>query len=285
MLKEESLLHRVTCRLRTAALCVLGTFGIAGEAQSASGASAAPDPDRGGALLVFAAISLTDAIEEADRAFATRAGFAVRASYGASSLLAKQIEAGAAADVYLAADREWMDYLSARSLIRPGSRRDLLGNELVLIAPRDSTLKLKIAPRFDLRGALGGGHLATGDPDSVPAGMYARAALLKLGAWQAVSDRLVRAENVRAALAYVARGEAPLGIVYQTDALSEKRVRVVDVFPTDTHPPITYPLALTTRARAQAESYVEFLEGDVARQIFVRRGFLALNAPESARTR
>ena len=165
-----------------------------------------------------------------------QSGIAVKASFAASSVLAKQIEAGAPAQVFLSADREWMDYLEQRGRLQGGSRRDLLGNELVLIAPADSALQLKIAPHFALLAALGSGRLATGDPDSVPAGLYARAALTRLGVWPQVADRLVRAENVRAALMYVARGEAPLGIVYRTDARAEGRVRVVDVFPADTPP-------------------------------------------------
>jgi molybdate transport system substrate-binding protein len=257
--------------------------GVASAAPGATTASAAAG--RGGPVLVFAAASLAEAVEEVDAAFSASTGVPVKASFAASSLLARQIEAGAPADVFFAADREWMDYLDGRGLLKAGSRRDLLGNALVLIAPADSTLQLKITPGFDLRGALRGGRLATGDPDSVPVGQYARAALTKLGVWERVSDRLVRAENVRAALAYVARGQAPLGIVYQTDAQAEKRVRVVGVFPADTHPPITYPLALTARARAQAGRYAEFLAGDVARQIFVRRGFVPLTAAQSARTR
>jgi molybdate transport system substrate-binding protein len=240
---------------------------------AASGSTPAP-----ATLLVFAAASLTDVLQEVDAAFTARTGIQVKASFAASSVLAKQIEAGAPADVFFSADGEWMDYLDQRGLLRSGSRRDLLGNALVLIAPADSTLRLKIAPGFDLAGALKGARLATGDPDSVPAGLYARAALTKLGVWEGVADHLVRAENVRAALEYVARGEVPLGIVYRTDALAEKRVRVVDVFPADTHPPITYPLALTSGAKPQASAFSEFLGGESARQMFVRRGFVDLGA-------
>jgi molybdate transport system substrate-binding protein len=174
-----------------------------------------------------------------------------------------------------------MDYLEQRGLLRPGTRHDLLGNALVLIAPTASTVRLKIAPRFDLVGALGGGRLATADPDSVPAGQYARAALTTLGVWQSVSGRLVRAENVRAALEYVARDDAPLGIVYRTDAQAEKRVRVVDVFPAGTHPPIAYPVSLTAGARAQAQRLTAFLSSAAAREIFVRRGFVLLT-PQGA---
>jgi len=239
----------------------------------------------GDALVVFAAASLSDALDEVDTAFTAQSGIPVRASYAATSLLARQIEAGAPADVFFAADREWMDYVEQRGLIRSASRRDLLGNSLVLIAPADSPVRLKIAPGFDLAGALGNGRLATGDPDSVPVGLYARAALVKLRVWDTVAGRLARADNVRVALEYVAHGQAPLGIVYQTDALAEKRVRVVGVFPGDTHPPITYPIALTAKAHPQSSRYLDFVASDAARQIFERRGFVPLTVAQSARTR
>ena len=256
-----------------------------GAAATAPGAAAAPaaaatEPARR-ELLVFAAASLSDALEEVGQAFTAATGVRVAASYAASSVLAKQIEAGAPADAFFSADVAWVDYLEKRGLIQPSSRRDVLRNTLVLIAPADSTLRLRIAPGFDLAGALKGGRLAIADPDSVPAGEYARAALTRLGVWSQVADRAVRGENVRAALAYVARGEAPLGIVYRTDAQAERRVRVVDVFPEDSHPPITYVVALTSRARPEAAQLVEFLTGDAARQIFVRYGFTAPPGPQA----
>ncbi len=237
------------------------------------------EPKRAGELLIFAAASLAGALDEADGAFTAQTGVKVKASYAASSVLAKQIEAGAPADLFFSADSEWIDYLQERGLLRPNSRRNVLGNALVLIAPADSPVQLRIASGFDLAGALGGGRLATADPDSVPAGRYAQAALTRLGVWAQVSAHLARAENVRAALEYVARGEAPLGIVYRTDALAEKRVRVVAVFPADTHPPIVYPLALTVQARPDAARLAEFLSGDVARAIFLRYGFVPPPAP------
>jgi len=235
------------------------------------------------ALVVFAAASLGDALAQVDAAFTSRARIRVEASFAASSVLARQIEAGAPAEVFFSADPEWMDYLAQRALLQPGSRHDLLGNALVLIAPGDSPVRLHIAPGFNLAGALGGGRLATGDPDSVPAGRYARAALTKLGVWPQLSGRLVAAENVRAALEYVARGEAPLGIVYRTDAQAEKRVRVVDVFPSDSHPPITYPVALTSGASPAAARYAAFLSSDEAREIFARAGFVILTPPRQGR--
>jgi molybdate transport system substrate-binding protein len=265
----------------TAMLALSGVLAGAAAAATPAGQAAAPGSSRAGSLLVFAAASVTDALQQIDGAFSAQTGIAVEASFAASSVLAKQIEAGAPAQVFLSADREWMDYLEQRGRLQGGSRRDLLGNELVLIAPADSALQLKIAPHFALLAALGDGRLASGDPDSVPAGLYARAALTRLGVWAQVADRLVRAENVRAALMYVARGEAPLGIVYQTDARAEGRVRVIDVFPADSHPPITYPLALTAGAGADAARYAAFLTSAAARDVFVGRGFVMLQPPRA----
>jgi molybdate transport system substrate-binding protein len=224
-------------------------------------------------ILVFDAASLTDVVDELGRAFAQRAHLQVKSSPAASSMLAKQIEAGAAADVFFSADLEWMDYLEQRKLLRPGSRHDVVRNRLVLIAPVGSDVSLRIALDFPLSQALGGGKLATGDPDSVPVGKYAQAALEKLGVWSGVSGQIVRAENVRAALAFVARGEAPLGIVYRTDALAEKRVRIVDEFPQDSHPPIIYPIALTARAGPEAQRFLNFMVGGTAAPIFRQYGF------------
>ncbi len=262
-----------------AMLALSGAHAGAGAPATPAGQAAARGSSHRGSLLVFAAASLTDALQQIDGAFSAQTGIAVQASFAASSVLAKQIEAGAPAQVFVSADREWMDYLEERGRLKGGSRRDLLGNELVLIAPADSALQLKIAPHFALLAALGGGRLASADPDSVPAGLYARAALTNLGVWPQVADRLARAENVRAALMYVARGEAPLGIVYQTDARAERRVRVVDVFPADSHPPIIYPLALTAGAGADAARYAAFLTSAAARHIFVGRGFVMLPPP------
>ena len=255
-------------RLMVALLC----------ARAASATVLAADPSPAAprnapGLVVFAAASLGDALTQVNAAFTAETGIQVKASSAASSVLAKQIEAGAPAEVFLSADREWMDYLEQRALLQPGSRYDLLGNALVLIAPRESTVRLKIAPGFNLADALGQGRLAVGDPDSVPAGRYARSALMKLGVWSQVSGRVIGAENVRAALEYVARGEAPFGIVYRTDAQAEARVRVVDIFPADSHPPIVYPVALTRPASPLAARYAAFLRGDTARAIFVRQGF------------
>lgn len=257
--------RRTTLRVLLAGLCVaICRFDTAGDAQAAE--EAPP-------ILVFDAASLADVVEDLGRSFTARSHVPVRSSPAASSALAKQIEAGAAADVFFSADLEWMDYLDQRKLLRPGSRRDVVGNRLVLIAPADSKVSVKIAPGFDLLKALGDGKLATGDPDSVPVGKYAHAALERLGVWSGLAPRIVRAENVRAALAFVARGEAPLGIVYRTDALADKRVRIVDEFPQDSHPPIVYPIALTTRAGPAAQRFLDFVTRDAAKPIFRKYGF------------
>ena len=228
-------------------------------------------------LLVFAAASLTNVLDKLAPDYTKETGQRVKFSYAASSALARQLEAGASADVFVSADLEWMDYVQARNLIARDTRRDLLGNHLVLIVPKESAISLKIAPRFALAKALGGGRLATGDPDYVPVGKYARQALTSLGVWNDVADRLARADNVRTALAFVARGEAPLGVVYTTDAKMEPGVRVVDTFPDDTHLPITYPVAATRGARAGAARFVEFLRGPAAQAKFSEFGFVALD--------
>jgi molybdate transport system substrate-binding protein len=200
----------------------------------------------------------------------------VKLSFAASSVLARQIEAGGKVDVFVSADQEWMDYLTQRGLIDNATRRNLVGNQLVLIAPADSTVNLKIAPGFDIVGALKGGRLATGDPDSVPVGRYARSSLVSLGVWDDMADRLVRADNVRGAMMFVSRGEVPLGIVYSTDALVDKKVRVVDTFPENTHAPITYPGANIKGARSEATLYLQFLGSADASATWKKYGFLEL---------
>lgn len=224
-------------------------------------------------LLVFAAASLTNALDEIGAAYARQTQGTVKFSYAASSALARQLQAGARADVFFSADIEWMDYAQARELIDRSSRRNVLSNRLVLVAPADSRIELKIAPGFALAAALGNGRLATGDPDTVPAGRYARSALMALGVWNEVAARLVRADNVRSGLAFIARGETPLGIVYETDARIEKRVRIVDFFPADSHSPIVYPIAVTAEARPAARQFVEFLQSAAAQRAFERYGF------------
>lgn len=229
-------------------------------------------------VTVFAAASLTNAMQDIGKEFEAATGTKVKFSFAASSLLARQIEAGGEADMFFSADTEWMSYLADRNLIQPATRKDLLSNRLVLIATKDSTIKLEIKPGFPLAQALGNERLAVADPDSVPAGRYARSALTSLGVWGSVAEKLVRAENVRVALAYVARGEAPLGIVYETDAKAEPGVKVIDVFPADSHLPITYPVALTTSGTSgEAKAFLDFVAGAKAQAIFKSYGFIVLN--------
>lgn len=225
-------------------------------------------------LVVFAAASLTDVLQQAGPLYTQRSNVPVKFSFAASSALARQIESGAQADVFFSADQDWMNYLQERKLIDTGSRTDLLGNRLALIAPNNSKVSLKLERGAPLLAALGaGGRLATGDPDSVPVGKYAKTALGNLGLWTAIEPRLVRADNVRVALMYVARGEAPLGIVYATDAAVEHQVRIVDLFPESSHTPITYPVAATSKASPNAAGFLTFLRSDAARAIFTRAGF------------
>lgn len=228
-------------------------------------------------VTVFAAASLTNALLDIGKDYEASGGGKVKFSFAASSLLARQIEAGADADLFFSADVEWIDYLAARKMILTATRRDVLSNRLVLIAPAGSTVSLTIAPRFGLAAALGDSRLALADPDTVPAGRYAKAALTALGVWPSVASKLARAENVRAALAYVARGEAALGIVYSTDARAESKVRVVDVFPADTHPAIVYPVALTASADGpEAKAFLAYIVSDKAAAVFKRYGFSVL---------
>ncbi len=228
-------------------------------------------------ITVFAAASLTNVLQELGDAFTKETSIPVRFSFAASSALARQIENGAPADVFFSADLEWMDYLQTRNLIQRDSRHEVLSNQLVLIAPADSAIKLKIEPHFRLADALGKGRLAAGDPDSVPAGRYAREALTTLGAWNDVEGRMVRADSVRSALAFVDRGEAPLGIVYETDALADKKVRVVDTFPGNSHLPIVYPIALTVAAKADAAKFVAYIRGPAGDAAFKASGFSTLH--------
>jgi molybdate transport system substrate-binding protein len=260
------MLHRFLPRTIATVFACLGLSPLAG----------AKEPDRP-ALLVFAAASLTNVLGELSASWEESSGVSVKLSFAASSALARQIEAGGQADVFVSADQEWMDYLATRKLIDTASRRNLVGNRLVLIAPADSTVNLRIEPGFKIAEALAGGRLATGDPDTVPAGRYARSALTTLGVWDQVSGRLVRAENVRAALTYVARGEAPLGIVYATDAQIENRIRVVDSFPDNTPAAITYPAAATATAGQPAAAYLAYLAGGSAAVIWKKHGFRELS--------
>jgi len=239
----------------------------------ASGPSRAAD---NAPVTVFAAASLTDALNEIGRTYEAKTGHHVVFSFAASSALAHQIESSSGADVFLSADMDWMNYLDGKGLMNHASIRTLLGNHLVLIAPKDSAAAVTIAPHFDLAGALKGGRLAIADPASVPAGKYGKQSLTALGVWDAVAGQLAQAENVRAALAYVARGEAPLGIVYTTDAMAEPKVKIVGEFPDNTHPAIVYPAGLTKDAKPGASDFLAFLSSDAATAIFKKDGFVVL---------
>ena len=228
-------------------------------------------------VTVFAAASLKNALDAVGAAWKDATGKEATVSYAASPALARQIEEGAPADVFVSADVPWMDYLAERDLVRKDTVVDLLGNRLVLVAPADSAVTLAIAPGFDLGAALGDGRLAMGQVDTVPAGKYGKEALTALGVWEEVAGHVAQAENVRAALALVAVGEAPLGIVYETDANAEKAVKVVGVFPEDSHAPIVYPAAVTAEAAgAEAGAFMAFLRSAKAAALFEEQGFTVL---------
>ena len=225
-------------------------------------------------LTVFAAASLKEALDDAAAAYRKQTGVPVRVSYAASSALARQIEQGAPADVFFSADLEWMDYLQQRNRLDVATRRSLLGNRLVLIAPRASKAQVDLKRPATLLAALGDGRLAVGQTRTVPAGKYAKASLESLSLWNGVRPRLAESESVRAALMLVARGETPLGIVYASDAKAEPGVRVVATFPEDSHPPIVYPVAALRGARAaQAARFVQWLGSPAADALFTKRGF------------
>ena len=227
-------------------------------------------------VTIFAAASLNDALTEIGKSYQQKTGHTAAFSFAASSVLARQIENSKGADVFMSADSDWMDYLDNRGLIAHETRRDLVGNHLVLIAPAGSGTNIAIVPHFDLAGALHGGRLAIADPDSVPAGKYGKSALTSLGVWNTVVDRLAQAENVRVALAYVARGEAPLGIVYTTDAMAEPKVKIVGTFPDNSHAPIVYPVAATKDAGPLAKEFIDYLSSPEARTVFQKDGFVIL---------
>lgn len=232
-------------------------------------------------VLVFAAASLKNALDDAIADYGKRTGIKVEASYAASGPLAKQIENGAPADLFISADLDWMDEVAKHDLIRTESRTDLLGNRLVLVTAKDNPVAITLGPQTDLAGALGGGRLAIGDPQSVPAGKYGQAALEKLGLWAGVEPHLARAESVRAALALVSRAEAPLGIVYATDAAADTGVRIAADFPATSYPPIIYPAALVKAStNAGAKPFLDYLESPAAAPFFIRQGFTLL-APRS----
>jgi molybdate transport system substrate-binding protein len=237
-------------------------------------AAAIAPPVAAAEVTVFAAASLKEAMDAQAAQFDATTGNKVILVYGGSNALAKQVEAGAPADVFISADLAWMDHVDERHLVAPGTRVTLLRNTLVLVAPASSTAALRIAPGFALASALGGGKLAMANPDSVPAGKYGKAALESLGVWSSVESSVARAENVRAALALVSRGEAPFGIVYSTDAAADKGVRVVDTFPANTHPPIVYPAAMLATSRSSAARLLlDYLRSAPAATVWEKYGF------------
>ncbi len=228
-------------------------------------------------VLVFAASSLSDALTELADVYAKAGHDRPELSFAASSVLARQIENGAPASLYISADEQWMDYVVARKLTMDGTRASFLGNALVLIAPADRPIKIEIIDGFPLARALDGGKLAMGDPDSVPAGKYAKAALEKLGVWRAVEPSVIRADNVRVGLAFVERGEAAAGIVYETDAALARNVTVVGRFPDSSYPAISYPVAmLAGHDSPAARAFYTFLLSDSAKVVFMKYGFRSL---------
>ncbi len=246
------------------------------------GSSYSPALAQDKSLIVFAAASMKNALDDIDAAYTAKTGIKIVASYAASSALAKQIEQGAPADIFVSADTDWMDYATAKKNINEPTRVNLLGNSIVLIAPKDSKIdSVTIGQGLDLAKLAGDGKIATGDVKAVPVGKYAKAALEKLGAWQAAEPKFAMAESVRAALTLVARGEAALGIVYSTDAKVEPGVKIVGTFPADSHPSIIYPVAATTTARAQAADYLAFLRSSAAKTVFEKYGFTFLIRPTS----
>ena len=283
--------HRCTSRNLTARaaapwiawLCMLlnpalGTQEIARAADQARSAARPPS--------VLAAASLTGVMTATADAYSRRSGIRIRQSFASSAQLSRQLAAGARADILVTADQEWMDQVQAEGLLRPATRRVLAGNRLVVIAPVGAATRLEPASPRSWQAAIGAGRLVTGDPESVPLGRYARAALRQLGVWERLETRVARAENARAALALVARGEAALGIVYATDAKGERRVRVLATLDAALHPPVEYPAALTLYAGDAAAGYLEFLSGAEGQQIFRRHGFTvaAAQRPTGARS-
>jgi molybdate transport system substrate-binding protein len=258
--------------IRRTVMLALGALAIAIVGGTSSTRAQQPD------LLVFAAASLKNALDEINGLYAAQKGQKAAASYGASPTLAKQIEAGAPADLFISADLDWMDYVAQRKLIRPETRANLLGNAIVLIAPAARAQPIAVAPNFPLAQALGDGRLAMADPASVPAGKYGKAALEALGVWSTVAAKVAPAENVRAALLLVSRGEAPLGIVYKTDAAADPGVKIVGTFPPNTHPPIVYPIAIIAASKNPgAAAYLAFLRSAATRPAFEKQGFLLLD--------
>jgi molybdate transport system substrate-binding protein len=263
----RALLASLRLSLARATLATLLVFGLGSAAHAQSRD-----------VLVFGAASLKNALDDANAQYERERSRKIVVSYAASSTLARQIENGAPADVFISADLDWMDFLAERKLIKPDTRANFLGNKLVLIASKDSTVSLTIGQNFPLAQALGNGRLAMADPGSVPAGKYGKAALEALGVWASVANKIAPAQDVRATLALVSRGEAPLGIVYQTDAAADEAVKIVGAFPEGTHPPIIYPLAVVaTSTSPEVAPYIQFLRSPAAAPAFEKQGFVVLH--------
>ena len=242
----------------------------------------APALAQGRGVVVFAAASLKNALDAVSAQWQAETGRKAVISYAASSALAKQIEQGAPAQMFISADHDWMDYLASKNLIKPETRSNLLGNRIVLVAPKDNALSVDIKPGLDFAAVLRDGRLAIANVESVPAGKYGKAALEKRGAWAKVSGRVAQAENVRAALLLVSRGEAPAGIVYQTDAAADPNVTIIGTFPENTHPPIIYPIALTSEAtHPDAVAFLDFIKSAKARPLFEAQGFFVAHPGQS----
>jgi molybdate transport system substrate-binding protein len=248
----------------------------------AGGSPHAPVKAQGNDVVVFAAASLKNALDAINAQWQKETGKKAVISYAASSALAKQIEQGAPAQIFISADLDWMDYLAQKSLIKPETRSNLLGNRIVLIAPKDKAQPVDIKAGFDLARVLGDGRLSMANVESVPAGKYGKAALEKLGVWSSVSGKIAQAENVRAALLLVSRGEAPAGIVYQTDAAADPDVKIIGTFPRDTHPPIIYPIALTaTASNPDAAAFLAYIKSAAAKPLFEAQGFTVIGPGRS----
>jgi molybdate transport system substrate-binding protein len=264
---ERAMRHFV--RLLALASFLFGAAGLPAEAQEKS-------------LTAFVAASLKNALDDINAAYTAKTGIKIAASYAASSALAKQIEQGAPADIFISADIDWMNYAISKKTINESTRVDLLGNKLVLIAPKDSDIStVQIGPGFDLAKLAGDGKIATGDVSSVPVGKYAKAVLEKLGSWTAAEPKFAMADNVRAALTLVARREAVLGIVYETDAKVEPGVKIVGGFPQESYPPVIYPFAVTATAKPEAADYLAYLRSSASKGIFEKYGFTVLIRPTS----
>jgi len=256
-------------------------FGLLAALVLGAGAPQTPAQAQGRDLIVFAAASMKNALDAANAKWKAETGKSAKISYAASPALAKQIEGGAPAQLFISADIPWMDYVAQKGLIKPETRATLVGNRIVLVAPKDKATPVDIKAGFDLAQIIGGGRLAMANVESVPAGRYGKVALEKLGVWDSVKGKLAQAENVRAALLLVSRGEAPVGIVYATDAASDKGVTVIGTFPENSHPPIIYPVALTKGAGADAEAFFAYIKSGKSKQLFEAEGFAVVGAGPS----